>query len=348
MYLGSIVEALGKVLVVGAFFASQSILAQVEVKNGGDVVNCAPATDSIFSGPYILDYLATYHSYPHDHETGVDNPIQNLRSMLLAIVPEVGRHFDQFVTDYYNQFGENEDPHSDFIWRGSNNRLLAIKDEELDLLSALDKNCYSDAGSGIITLNQVVVRQERPGLRGFIFNYDRRMLDTVKDLPWQKSYLLVHEWLWTFVQRASSVREINAFLHSESASKMDSMGLRYALANLGFNWAPLVGNLPGDIAEVVVESSANGLKRLRVTPDLLIVGPTTNKIRFINMSGFDLEVQIPGSQVARKALPMGNRFQSTEVTIELGSNFRYPGSVSLEIQPLFDPLYDVLHFEIFR
>ena len=335
-------------LVFGTLFLSQSLTAQVEVKNGGDIVNCTSASGSVFSGPYLLDYLATYHSYSHDHEADIDNPLEELRTKLLITLPEVGYHFDRFVADYFNQVGDRENPQADFIWRGSNNRLVAIKDEELDLVSALDKNCYEDYDQGIINLSQVVVRQDRSGVRGFIYNYDRTMLDTVKALPWQESYLVVHEWLWNFVDHASSVREINAFLHSEAAAKMDANGLRYSMANLGFKWGPLSGNLPGEVVEVSIERSGNTMQRLRAFPSPAIVGPGTKKIRFINKSGFRLEVLFPGTQFARTPLPEGDRIHSTEVVVELGSNFRFPGGVALEIQPMFDPLYDVFFLDLLR
>lgn len=335
-------------LAFGWLFFSQSMTAQVEVKNGGDIVHCTPATDSVFSGPYVLDYLATYHTYSHDHEADIDFPINEIVDMLIQKLPEVGKHLDVFVSQYDNQVQGSENPLYDYIWRGSNNRLLAIKDEELDLLGALDKNCYTDVAHGIVNLNQVVVRQNRPGVRGFIYNYDRRMLDAITGLPWQLSYLIVHEWLWNFVDRASSVREINAFLHSESAAKMDENALRYALANMGFKWGPLTGNLPGDIVEVTIESTSGGIYRLRATPSPVIVGPTTNKVRFINRSGFTLEVIFPGSQVARKLLVYGDRNQSSEVIVELGTNFRFPGGIALEIQPMFDPLNDILLLDILR
>ncbi len=335
-------------LVLGFLFLSQGLAAQVEVKNGGDIVHCTPSADSIFSGPYVLDYLATYHTYSHDHEADIAYPINELVSMLTKKIPEVGKHLDTFVSQYESQIGGAEDPLSDYIWRGSNNSLIAIKDEELDLLGSLDKNCYADVTLGIVNLNQVVVRQDRSGVRGFIYNYDRRMLDTIGALPWQTSYLIVHEWLWNFVDRASSVREINAFLHSETAAKMDEDHLRYALANMGFKWGPLTGNLPGEIVEITIESSSAGIKRLRATPSPVIVGPTTSKVRFINRSFFKLEVIFPGSQVARKLLPYGDNNQSSEVIVELGTNFRFPGSIALEIQPMFDPLNDILLLDILR
>jgi hypothetical protein len=334
-------------LVFGALFFSQQSTAQVEVKNGGDVVNCVQAADSIFSGPYLLDYLATYHTYSHSHEADIKYPLEELRSMLLIAVPEVGRDFDRFVGEYNIQTDEGENPQANHIWRGSNNRLISIKDEELNLLSALDKNCYSDFDQGIIDLSQVVVRQDRQNIRGFIYNYDRSKLDTIKGLPWQESYLVVHEWLWNFVDHASSVREINAFLHSQEAAKMDSYSLRYSLANLGFKWSSLSGNLPGEVVEVSIERTGTNLK-IRATPSPTIVGPDTKKVRFVNRSGYRLEIVFPGSQVSRVNLSEGDRIDSTEVIVEMGSNFRFPGAVAIEVQPMLDPIYDILLLDLLR
>ena len=334
-------------LIIGAFFFSQVLTAQVEVKNGGDIVTCAPAADSIFSGPYLLDYLATYHTYSHSHEADIKYPLEELRHMLLVAVPEVGLNFDLFVTEYYLQTGDRENPQAAHIWRGSHNDLVSIKDEELDLVSSLDKNCYADFDRGIIDLSQVVVRQNRRNIRGFIYNYDRSKLDTIKVLPWQESYLVVHEWLWNFVDHASSVREINAFLHSTEAAKMDGNSLRYSLANLGFKWSSLSGNLPGEVVDVSIERTGTSLK-LRATPSPTIVGPDTKKVRFVNRSGYRLEILFLGSQVSRVNLPEGDWIDSSEVIVEIGSNFRYPGAVAIEVQPMLDPIYDILLLNLLR
>jgi hypothetical protein len=64
-----------------------------------------------------------------------------------------------------------------------------------------------------VTLSQVVVREPRPPLT--IYNYDKALLEKLKVSKMQYSFMLVHEWLWDYLDNAPAIRDTNGYLHSE-------------------------------------------------------------------------------------------------------------------------------------
>jgi hypothetical protein len=83
-----------------------------------------------------------------------------------------------------------------------------------------------------------------------------------------------------------------------------------------------------------MERTATSLK-LRAAPSPTIVGPDTKKVRFVDRSGYRLEIIFLGSQVSRVELPEGDWIDSSEVIVEIGSNFLlFDGKDAPESRPI--------------
>ena len=80
---------------------------------------------------------------------------------------------------------------------------------------------------------QTVIRDERPGKT--IFRFDLEALEHLGFNDIQRSFLLVHEWLWQYCDSVRSIRDINHFLHSWELDRISSSELPGLLRDLGLN-----------------------------------------------------------------------------------------------------------------
>lgn len=95
------------------------------------------------------------------------------------------------------------------------------------------ENCGSLDGNPNQYLQAIIRQKDGKNTRFF---YDSNVLDQLEASPLQASFLILHEWLWSFVEpgRGESLRLLNRFLHGKDWEKLSSEAdLFKVLENLG-------------------------------------------------------------------------------------------------------------------
>jgi hypothetical protein len=201
------------------------------VGNGGDSVRCEPnASVSAFKGLYSLDYLLTYQTRNDNADVADVFSWEESRDRIAAILaaksPDLAFGFSSFVADMDNSFDYTR-PH---IWREAGFGLVNLNDERL--IRKIPANCYKLHDDQSIDVIQTVVQTQRADLA--IFEYDPSVYDEFLHLaPLQFSFLMVHEWLWSFTDDVRVVREVDRFLHSKAAEQLAPDAFATALNNMG-------------------------------------------------------------------------------------------------------------------
>jgi hypothetical protein len=181
------------------------------VSNGGDSVECVKSSLSPYVGFYNLDYLANIiarSSLAAEFSKAVPHgsPPEIQMQRVIATSKKTLPAFSEALQTYHDSLYQNSysEPYS---WKMAPYGLNEIDDENLHL--SLPANCQQNGHSKPYI--QTIIRTQLPHQIQFtLFQTAFEKLDSL-----QKSFLLMHEWLWSFTQDAEVVRNANAVLHSE-------------------------------------------------------------------------------------------------------------------------------------
>jgi hypothetical protein len=196
------------------------------VGNGGGTVRCAVSAANTFNGDYLEDYVLQYNfDLPPAKIQSLDESLNRIQNGLLKI-PWLYSDFENFRKDFLNQ----KDYSKESVWEPAEGGVLPIGDAEARA-ALLPSNC--------LDFTQAVIRVN-PQTSGFdpskrVFKYNERAIQRLQAVPLQLSFLVVHEWLWKFVENADSNRRINYQLHSKILEEWDSSQWEVFLKNAGIN-----------------------------------------------------------------------------------------------------------------
>jgi hypothetical protein len=194
-------------------FSFSAFAAGGAVGNGGDGVFCKPSPGNPFQGYYSLDYLAQFNpAIPLAEAQSLDQSLDRIEKTLRAELPELAASFKVFRDEIFNE----TDFTKTHIWDRANFGLIDLKDEML--VNKVPENCRNGDQVQIV---QAVIRlnKEVSGLPGDKINY-KYVPEVVNELRkkngLQLSFLLVHEWLWSFSSSVERNRRINYWLHADN------------------------------------------------------------------------------------------------------------------------------------
>ena len=196
--------------------------------NGGDGVECLSSSANTLAGTFVLDFLVDYQ---HTEEsspfyTGPMLPQDRILTLLERKAPDLAASFRSFLTNAVAQIGHDPDFTSNEVWVPTD--LTGVDTQDQELYETLPINCRAD---GVVKLKQAVVRTER--VDGIIYKYDRAIFNLWLTDPLQLSFILVHEWLWSHVDSADYIREVNQLLHRANADDIPDSQFEGILARLG-------------------------------------------------------------------------------------------------------------------
>lgn len=234
-----------------------------EVGNGGDAVFCKPSSANSFNGYYSLDYLSFFSPDAQivPAET-VDQSLSRIEKLLTQKLPTLAQDFKSFRADVFNQTNLGR-PH---IWEVAPFGLIDLKDEAL--VTLLPENCRSGDKVNIV---QAVIRQP-PQVSGLpptklLFKFVPQVVNDLKaNNPVQLSYLIVHEWLWSFSDNVQRNRRITNWLHSNQLETLTAAQLVANFEAIGFAipgsqppvWSKEVCNLDTDrVKEILNKRGLN-------------------------------------------------------------------------------------------
>ncbi|MCX6125095.1 MAG: hypothetical protein NTV34_10175 [Proteobacteria bacterium] len=300
--------------------------------NGGDVVVCRDSATSKFHGSYLLDYIVGAANSPGGESELIDDSSE-VSTFFTINFPELGAELSQFIADAENQIGQAPNWSARYIWREARLGLNDLKDEVL--VMPLPENCYESNGPDrFARLYQVVVRQEMPDARSVVMNYSPDIYSKIADNGMQRSFLLIHEWLWNHADNADVVRNINWYLHSKKIQTQTRSDIAYTLANMGFRFSNT--NVPGRTVTAKITYTGtpepNGKPRFEV-PEFIYLGSESTEILFLNYGAtrFRLRFLDSGQDLCV--------FQG-ECLISLSKFSRFPATLLIERYILNDPVWD--------
>lgn len=311
-------------------FTAAKLLAADTFRNGGDSLRCMASVENAFEGIYVLDYLVGATA-SEDAVAGLaDDSLNEIAEWLSRTVPALGMEFNLFVTDATNQIGIHPILSSDHVWRPRQLGLNNINDEVL--VSPLPRNCH--AADGTIALQQTVVREWVPGVRGLVFNYDQDAVNALTNAEHQLSFLLVHEWLWTHADNADVIRNLNWFIHSRRSRELSTIDVTYTLASLGFHFAAADAASTTTV-EVILngQNEPNGRPRFIVAP-VAVLNPMAQSMRFVVRGREPFVVKKLGEDTNLCAL-------QTECMIRREDLLPLPAELQIVRTTLADPIWDI-------
>ncbi len=233
-------KALLTATMTGIFASLCSSLYAGKESHGGDLVLCAKSSENSYEGLYSLDYLVgslqLSQSYPLDEAKIQHDVLERITQSLERIFPlntAMGLT-NQPILESWRQYQDLLTNNADFtkarIWLPSSYGLVDISDEAL--ITILPPNCLKDAKNQSPHAIQAVIRQ-KPG-EAIVYNYSDQLLKTLKERPLQYSFLLVHEWLWDYVQDIRLLRIVNWLIHASIHESADINKIRGQLIGTGF------------------------------------------------------------------------------------------------------------------
>ena len=212
---------------------SPSQLLGTIATDGGDLVTCESSIENPFKGEMVLDYLLTYDGAGHPKLQTADEYLDRISKELAAKFPALGTSFNEFRRALFSS-----DERGNRIWKPSNGlELQNISDEMLrDLSFKFPPNCLGSDGK--LKLRQLVRREvyltDDASPRKVYYFYDDMHLNRLKTSnPLQFSYIIVHEWLWDFVNSSWVNRNINHVFQSDMLSLMTANQLKSHMKSIG-------------------------------------------------------------------------------------------------------------------
>jgi hypothetical protein len=194
-------------IMVSIFSISGSYAGGVLVGNGGSVVRCG--NQRLLSS---LDYVLTKNLYGNKitvtNQKSLQASLSRISNIIALKLPKYKESFDE-----YTHFLGNTDSANKYLWIAEDN-LEVIHDEIVRLP-------YSCTNYESAEIQQAIIRQVTKN--NIIFKYDEGIyLELERQAPLQLSFLVVHEWLWNFMDNVKDSRMINYFLHSNMLMNMPS------------------------------------------------------------------------------------------------------------------------------
>lgn len=200
-----------KKIVLALLFLPWVCFAGGAVGNGGDSIECIRSEKSPYVGVYNLDYLANViagSSFAGDFAkavpAGASFDTQMLR--VIAASEKVSPTFSRALHTYRESLFQNSLT-APYSWKMAPYGLNEVDDENLNI--NLPENCLRN-GHAKPYLQTVIRNQMQHQVQLTLYQTAYEKLDSL-----QKSFLLFHEWLWSFTQDPEVVRNANAVLHSD-------------------------------------------------------------------------------------------------------------------------------------
>lgn len=201
-----------KTTLVGlVLLTSLSAFAGDKGGNGGDTLKCMVNGVQRY---LVLDSVMVRNSTPYTIRTekSYSKQLKHIIKKLMETIPLRGEELSRFVDSFEKKGRINGD--GIIFWIAGKPR--QVKDENLHI----DIPSYCD-GRPL----QTVVYVPKPAR----FYYDRELINKLKNEKDELSWLLVHEWLRTYIDDADNIRILNGFLHSEEFLEYGEDDLRSML-----------------------------------------------------------------------------------------------------------------------
>lgn len=211
----------------------------VDVGNGGDAIFCEKDLSlNSLEGFYSLDYIATFDASLPENEplqfSSWQKSLKNIQMILQPISQDMSNQLDEFITFAFNK----TDLAASYLWQSQSFGMIDIKDENIELFQ-LPFNCLIEGEPKKV---QAIIRQS-PHLSGLpvwktLYNFVPEVTSELgQKNPVQLSYLLLHEFLWSYTDNVSLIRRINRLLHSKKAQLLSADDLTIAMSELGFHFS---------------------------------------------------------------------------------------------------------------
>lgn len=250
-------------ILVASLWTAPSAMAQVEVGNGGDLVECRSESGSDFQGFYFLDYLVMYASTNVYHPG--DAPLTRIVNLVEERDLALGANLREFVAQANRQIGSLPDRTQRFQWQRADNGVATLGDENLAFLpERFPTNCMEPGAGRRLKLHQVVFHSPRSDAV-HTYKFDGAHLARIEGNALQYSHMIVHEWLWQFASQAHLVREANRFFQTSEMLQTDSSNFRSALRNMGLDLGRVPPTGPQSPTDGTLYKSDLGRLRIRAS-----------------------------------------------------------------------------------
>lgn len=193
-----------KLLIVGLIALTSAAFAGKEGGNGGDIYECSPAPElNNLKGDYNLDYIMMVSPYNNSdmvkHDS-VQEYAEHMKRVIGRALPEMLPDFMAFLkTIPENPYGERVNS-LDYIWvKESAGSLVDIQDEDFTIRE-VPENCEFK--------EQAAIKIDG------VFYYSKKVFEELPvKAPQQYSFLVMHEWLRSYVNDSRIIRILNYYLH---------------------------------------------------------------------------------------------------------------------------------------
>lgn len=226
------------------------------VGNGGDIVTCVASVENEFHGVYALDFVATYQP-SYDRPLLLEDPSAAFRTFrgaktdtlaasenawwiplyinLFRVAPNFANQWRDFVSMIFET-----NISRGLFWSDAAFGLVDLKDEELKV--RVPRNCIA-GNVNQPKLHQAVVREELGAVLNFAVDGTiiRKLSNDI-----QFSYLMFHEFLWSYSRDVASIRFFNRFMHGPDAATVAKADFHQLRTRLG------IGSLMHFMGEVIV------------------------------------------------------------------------------------------------
>jgi hypothetical protein len=214
---------------------SQTFAIGHDQGNGGNTVQCASghANPKIYSLDYVLERDFFGKDFVLIKDTTFEKILWRIHSLIENKIPQLGPSFFSFLMNINN----DQDPSQPFMW-SANYDLPELNDQNFVNLPSFCRTRPSQ----LAVIMQAVVREtiedRNRGQTRVLFHINP---DAVRELdPLQKSFLYVHEWLWSLSSDVNENRKLNFLLHSELFENSSAEEISRQLQKYGIHLSPSV------------------------------------------------------------------------------------------------------------
>jgi hypothetical protein len=149
-------------------------------------------------------------------------------------MPGAATELHRFYQSYLDAEKAGKSADTYYSWRRTGNSDLAELDH-LEPEEVLPENCY-ERGTHRLQKKQLVWRKKRNFQ--ILYKYNDRLLDSLKQRGDQVSWVLIHEWLWSYLDVVDNVFDVNRFLHSKEFFSAEPRTLHHFFVETGFDYRP--------------------------------------------------------------------------------------------------------------
>lgn len=196
--------------------------------NGGVVVQCPG-----YRQPFSLDYVLAQPLFDKKIKLvsaeSAESSLARISNLLKKNnLSELNSSFSQFVANLKN----TEDETQPYLWENSYSELEELDDQNFARLPSF---CNSGRGTTVRFYQAVIRKVENPlsTCPNVVFHYDRDAVSSLGSL--QRSFLFVHEWLWSVSKDVVQNRKINYFLHTELMDTLSPQNIHQRLKSYGLD-----------------------------------------------------------------------------------------------------------------